>query len=296
MRLRQIEVFHALMTSASMTEAAERLHVSQPAISQVLKHAEQSLGFRLFTRLRGRLVPTPEALALLPDVEDIFNRIEALDRAAHGLRKGAAGTVTISAVPAVASFVLPAVMRSFKARHPQAHIVVRALSNSQVQSTVREAKSDFGLVYQPAGPLDATLAAQTVFKGRVVCVVPRDHALARRRFVDPVALADYPLITFGPQSALRAQIDACFAARAVDNHVAIESSSSLAAIFLVASGLGVALVETAGMVAHFPDLMELPFRPQLPTSVVLLERAERPRAPLAAAFLRHLQEVQTTER
>ena len=61
MRLRQIEVFHAIYTSGSMTNAAAMLNVSQPSISKVLAHAEQQLGYRLFDRVKGKLVPTPEA-------------------------------------------------------------------------------------------------------------------------------------------------------------------------------------------------------------------------------------------
>ena len=159
MRLRHIEVFHALMTSSNMTEAAERLHVSQPAVSQVLKHAEQTLGLTLFHRARGRLVPTPEALALLPEVEDIFNRLEALDRSAQGLRSGSAGSVTVAAVPAVASFVLPRVVRAFTARRPQTRIVLRVLAGSQVQSSVREWKSDFGIEPRSRRPASPTRCA-----------------------------------------------------------------------------------------------------------------------------------------
>ena len=91
MKLRHIEVFHALMHAANMTEAARRLHVSQPAVSTVLKHAESQLGIRLFERTGGRLVPTPEAIALLPDVEGIFERLEALGRSVQGLRDVDAG-------------------------------------------------------------------------------------------------------------------------------------------------------------------------------------------------------------
>jgi DNA-binding transcriptional LysR family regulator len=273
MKLRHIEVFHALMTSSNMTEAAERLHVSQPAVSQVLKHAEQTLGLTLFHRSRGRLVPTPEAMNLLPEVEDIFNRLEALERSAQGLRSGSTGSVTVAAVPAVASFVLP-----------------RVLATSQVQSSVREWKSDFGIINQPGSPLDVSLQSEVARTGRVFCVIPRAHALAKLSFVGPEQLADYPLVTFGPQSELGAQISARFAAAGVSRNVRIESSSSLAGIFMVASGLGVALVESSGMVDHFPELVEREFRPHIETALVLVERGDRPKSRLAIAFRKHLTE------
>ncbi len=288
MKLRHIEVFHALMTSGNMTEAAAKLHVSQPAVSQVLKHAEQTLGLTLFQRFKGRLVPTPEARALLPEVDDIFARLEALDRTAQGLRNSAAGTVMVAAIPAIASFVLPGLLSSFAAKRPQSRIVLRVLSSSQAQSSVRELKSDFALIHQPGGVLDTTLQSEVLHRGEVTCVMPRRHALASRRSVSPADLASMPLITPGPQSDLGARIEASFVALGVPRNVRIESSSSLAAIFMVTSGLGVALVESTGMLDHFPDLVEREFRPHIETQVVLVTRSDRPKSRLAAAFKQHL--------
>ena len=67
MRLRQIEVFHAVYTCGTMTSAARLLNVSQPSVSKVLAHAEQQLGYPLFERVRGKLVPR-DALAAAPFV------------------------------------------------------------------------------------------------------------------------------------------------------------------------------------------------------------------------------------
>lgn len=288
MKLRHIEVFHALMRTSNMTEAAERLHVSQPAVSQVLKHAEQTLGLKLFHRSRGRLVPTPEAMNLLPEVEEIFNRLEALDRSAQDLRIGSVGSVTVAAVPAVASFILPSIVSSFTAKRPQSRIALRVLATSQVQSSVEEWKSDFGIVNQPGGALNSTLQSEVIRRGRVVCVIPRTHPLADLRFVGPEQLVDFPLVTFGALSELAAQISSSFAASGVTCNVRIESSSSLASIFMVASGLGVALVDSEGMIDHFPDLIEKEFRPYIETHLVLVEREDRPKSRLAMAFRKHL--------
>ena len=76
MRLRHIELFHAVLTAGSLTGAARLLNISQPAASKVLQLAEQQLGFPLFSRVRGRLQPTEEALLLRHRVEKIVQDIE----------------------------------------------------------------------------------------------------------------------------------------------------------------------------------------------------------------------------
>ncbi len=73
MNLRHLEVFYAVMSAGSVSEAARRLNVSQPAVSNMLKHAESTLGVApLFERVGGRLKPTPEAQALLPEAASVF--------------------------------------------------------------------------------------------------------------------------------------------------------------------------------------------------------------------------------
>ncbi|MGR5221099.1 LysR family transcriptional regulator [Vibrio parahaemolyticus] len=75
MNLRQLEVFYAIMQTGTVSGAAKNLHVSQPNVTRVLAHTEQQLGFALFERVKGRLVPTPEAKTLLPEAEKIYQQL-----------------------------------------------------------------------------------------------------------------------------------------------------------------------------------------------------------------------------
>ena len=83
--LRQVEVFYAVMRAGSVTEAARVLNVTQPAVSAALKQFEARLKMKLFDRVGGRLQPTPEARALLPDVAEIFGRLCAVERFSQDL-------------------------------------------------------------------------------------------------------------------------------------------------------------------------------------------------------------------
>ena len=78
MRTRQLEVFHAVYTKGTITEAAKYLHVSQPSVSKVLAHTESQLGFLLFSRIKGRLIATSEADILFLKADKIHNDLEQL--------------------------------------------------------------------------------------------------------------------------------------------------------------------------------------------------------------------------
>ncbi|HEV7267094.1 MAG TPA: LysR substrate-binding domain-containing protein [Falsiroseomonas sp.] len=292
MNLRHIEVFHALMRSSSMTEAARRLHVSQPAVSTVLKHAEQRLGLKLFERTGGRLVPTPEAIALFPEVEHIFARLEALSRSAQGLRDAASGVLSVAAAPTLANALLPATVAAFTAERPRLRVQLRALPTRLVVSGVRDRAFDLGLVYEPAAPIDADIVAEPVGSFCVACVMQRTDALAERPQVAPEDLRGRPLISFGPDTPFGSRLAAAFDAAGVPFEVRVESTASAISVRLVAAGAGVALVDSRDALGGaFPTLTVRDFLPRIESRVLLLHARDRPRSRLAAAFARKLADV-----
>ena len=111
MRLRHIELFYYVMMTGSLRQAAEALNVSQPAASKALRYAEQSLGFALFERTGGRLVPTREAQIMIPRVNGIFEQLGALTRLTRNLRKGQGGhELSIGRVPCPGQSIVPRVI------------------------------------------------------------------------------------------------------------------------------------------------------------------------------------------
>eukprot|EP01037_Dinobryon_pediforme_P044017 gene44017-55471_t len=101
MNLRHIEIFHAVYVNGSVSAAARALNVSQPSVSKTLRHAESLLGFELFQRIAGRMVPTEDAHAMFGDVAEIQERVRALREAGRNLRTGGGATLRISALPSL---------------------------------------------------------------------------------------------------------------------------------------------------------------------------------------------------
>jgi DNA-binding transcriptional LysR family regulator len=95
MNLRQMEVFRAVMLTGSVSAAAELLHVSQPAVSKVLAHAQRQSGLLLFERIKGRLAATPEAQALYAEVETLWRGVEKVRDVSRELASPRAGTLRL---------------------------------------------------------------------------------------------------------------------------------------------------------------------------------------------------------
>src|SRR3954471_23294306 len=114
---RQVEAFRALMLTTSTVRAAETLHISQPAVSRLVRDLQEALGLALFERRGNRLLPTSEAVALYAEVERSFVGLERIAQAARDLRERRAGVLRIAAMPALCNGVLPRYAGEFLAAH-----------------------------------------------------------------------------------------------------------------------------------------------------------------------------------
>ncbi|MGH8483700.1 MAG: LysR family transcriptional regulator, partial [Pseudomonas sp.] len=132
MRLRHIEVFQAIRQTGSISGAAQLLHVTQPAVSKILQHAEAQLGFPLFLRVRGKLQITPEALALEHEVDKVADSVEGVRRLAASLRRQPGRQLRIGATPALALSLLPPVISQWSERHPQSECELSSLHSREL--------------------------------------------------------------------------------------------------------------------------------------------------------------------
>lgn len=149
MRARQIEVFHAVYTTGSISAAARALHVSQPSVSKVLHHTQHQLGFKLFTLVRGRLVATDEAHALFVEVKDIFERMGSLRKTVANIRNAGGGHIRLAVVPSLGLHVAPRAITAYRQRHPEVTFDVQTLHHDDLFQALYERECDIAFAYDP---------------------------------------------------------------------------------------------------------------------------------------------------
>lgn len=278
MNLRQLEVFHAIMQSGTVTGAARALNVSQPAVSAVLKHAEQRLGMKLFERIGGRLHPTPEASNMLPDVSDIFARVETLGRSMQAMKDGRSGRIVIATTPTLVNGYLPRALGLFRKESPNVHVSLRSLPTPLAIEEVELRHADMGVVY---GALpEAAIESEFLATTEIVCVLPRGHRLALKKSISAEDLAGESVISLGAATMLGKLIEESATQHGtVPPLVTIESSSSLTACLLVGEGAGIALVDrTVAATRKFDDLAFRAYTPAVPVSIQMIFPRARPRS------------------
>lgn len=266
---RQLEIVRAVMRSGSVTDAAAFLSISQPAVSMVLKECEHRMGFKLFSRRQGRLKPTKEALALLPELERVFAGIEQVQQLAQDLRETRVGLIRIAATAAIADSLLPQAIRLLSQTHPNVQIAIHTMLSLDVVEEVAMDRVDLGLVMSPQEFRGSEVI--DLCHSELVCVVADGHPASNLQHIDPAGLAKYPLISFSRNLPLGASIDDVFRRARVRRRIAIEVGPTSAACSLVRLGVGCAVVDPFVLTGPAgAGLKKIRFIPSTPITAQLL--------------------------
>lgn len=271
MNMRHIEAFRAVMISGSVIGAAKLLNVTQPGVSRTIALMELRLGYDLFQRKGRRLTPTSEGEALYREVEQLYVGIDRITQVAYDIRHHRAGALRLATLPALAHWLVPAVVAQFLATRPQVRVFVQTLPSTQIADLVATRQFDLGVVELPMSKSGVNV--QPLPPAPIVAVLPVDHRLAVREMLTLGDLAGERLVLPSPQSYLRFQIDDAFNRGGVSPQVVAETPTSPFICALVAEGVGIGLVSTWTPSRHDARVVQRPFQEPLQSQYACL-RAE----------------------
>lgn len=239
MEMREIEIFRALMHAGSAGKAADLLGISQPAVSQSIKKFERESGLRLFERARGRLVPTPEAQALMLEVDQYVSGFENLKHRVRSLREYGLQRLAIASFPALGTGFMARAIAAFEPARRGIRMSLQIMSSREVHHRVTSGRVDFGLM---ADELDvAGLESSQFMSLPGVVVLPPGHALARLAVVEPGMLTDQPFIALNPEDAGRARLEKALAPLGIRLDPLIETPYANSVCELALRGIGVGI-------------------------------------------------------
>ena len=291
LNLRQIEVFHAIMITGSLSAAGRLLHVTQPAISRVLASIELRLGYALFERFKGRLHPTKEARKLFQEVESIQAGVNRLNDMAAGLAGHGGGLVSVVSSPSFGEWLIPAATAKFCARNPGVRIRYRPLGMDALLPQLLLGYADIAIsIFKPEHP---NLITTELAQGEIVCVLPAGHRLARESVIQPGMLAGEMLVGYSRDTPLGETLCAHLDPQGHDILApAIEVRSSQTACSFVRQGVGVALVDSYGLTdALMHGLVVRRIEPAIPLFVYVSHSRIEPPPSIAKSFLTQFSQI-----
>lgn len=168
MQLRHIEVCHAVFQTGAISRAAQLLGISQPAASKLVKHAEQRLGFPLFERIRGRLVPTREGKLLAAEIDKLFCQLTQVQRLSQNLLAREQEHLRIGCLPCFGFGLVPQAIQQFQSRHPSLTYKVHTQHGRRLVEALLSQEIDVGIALDPIPT--AGIHMETLGTAELVCV------------------------------------------------------------------------------------------------------------------------------
>lgn len=260
MNIRQLEAFKAVVELGSFTRAAEKLHLSQPAVSKLILLLERACGFALFHRQRNGVIPTAEGAMLYSEVEQVFLGVDSVSARARAIRRFDCGAIEIVAFPSLATRVLPPILAEFLGTRPGLRVTMSSRNSWLLVDRVATQGVDvgFGMVASER----PGVRFEKLCSMEAVCVLPAGHRLAARPVIEAGDLHGERFVAMAEEDRAQLKVDQAFADSGVGRDIVLKAQLTEACCSFVAAGIGVAVVDPLSTVDFAPArLVVRPFRP-----------------------------------
>ena len=240
MNLNHLAVFHAVAQTGSMTLGAQRLDISQPAVSKQVQELESALGVHLFDRI-GRRVHLSQAGEILADYAlRLFAVAREAEEAMADVRGAGRGRLVIGASTTIGTYLLPGVLADFRRRHPHIELLVRVENTEQIHRRLLGRELDLGLT---EGVIEEEeLDAEVFYQDELVMIAPPGHRLVGQRRVPLSAVREEAFVLREPGSGTREVEKRAFARLRLPVREIMALGSTEAIKRVVAEGVGLAIV------------------------------------------------------
>lgn len=242
--LRPLRQFVAVAEELHFGRAAQRLHISQPALTQAIQQLEIRLGAPLLERSQRRVALSPAGVALLPELRRLIAAADSLPGQAQAAAAGLAGRLRLAFVSSIAYGPMPPWLRSFREAQPGVQLALREATLDVQLDAFAADQIDAGFVLHAEGAVPPGLATTCVLREAMVLALPEQHRLARQTRPSWAALAQEPLVIF-PRRIAPSLYDAVlghYRARGATPVIAQEAIQMQTIVNLVSAGMGIAWV------------------------------------------------------
>ena len=283
--LNSLLVFHKVAKHKSFSKAAERLFISQPAVTKHIKELERKVGMGLIRRGRGEFDLTEAGEILFKHTHKISSHLLEIENALGNLKKDHHGVLKIGTTESYSKCLMPKLLSEFQTSHPSIKIFLEVGNSEEIEKSLLVYKNDLGLI----GVTKTSSKVETIpfLKEPLVLIVSPNHPLTKRKIVSLIELEGYPFIIRAKGSTTRRIVLEAFRDLNIRPSLLIEAGSSEFIKEWVSEGKGVSIIvkrivedeEKRGM------LKPIPLAEKIYLEVVLLYLKEERSNPAIKAFV-----------
>ncbi|SLM62535.1 MULTISPECIES: LysR family transcriptional regulator [Dickeya] len=258
--LRQVEAFHKVILTGGITQAANIMNVTQPAVSRLIKDFELAVKLKLFDRDGRGLEPREEALKLFREIERLYLGLDNILRVADEIRHAKGSVLRIGAVSALANLCTERIFPTLLRQYAEVSLFMDVESTPAITDMVLSNQYDIGFINST--PTIKGLQAEMLGTAHAVAVISPDHPLADREQITLDDLNVHRAILPGRKTVLRAQLAQAISLRGTVLQSPIETSLRHCCM-MASTGLGIGIVDTITAQSGHPGLLIKPFEPKL---------------------------------
>ncbi|RCK50749.1 LysR family transcriptional regulator [Thalassospira profundimaris] len=303
MNVKRLRIFHEVFVTGSITRAAERSFVSQPAASKMLTSFEAEIGYKLFVRSNGKLIPTDEAHFLHDEVYSLLQSLNHLEDSLKTARNNKAGRLRICSIFGPTYRFLPQLIARYVDKYPGVQISMHHSGCSVIRQGVSSGQYQIGLVDKAQSSFSHESVA---FNLPCKIALHQDHPAAKLDVVTPEDIGNSPWVTLDSENVTTKTLKMAYENRNLTLNRIIEVHSTVHALSFVELGVGVTLVDALNC-QHFNDVFNMknvrlrPFRPRVLEPLEVITSNVRPLSGVAREFHEGLVEelrscIRTAER
>jgi len=242
MDLRRLRTFVTVAEQGSVSKAALRLHITQPALSRQIRHLQQELGLRLFDRVGRGLALTPEGEQLLGHCRDLLGQASSLSERAQLLRRGDAGVLKVAASPVQIEAVLSTFLHRYAERYPNVQTKVIEAVGPDILAMLERGEIHLGILLEAVQADDRRFGRCPVPPIELVAACQPSFRLKHGSTIDVRDLASFPLLLLDSGFAVRKTFDAACRLVRLKPDILIESRAPSNLLALAEAGHGVAII------------------------------------------------------
>jgi DNA-binding transcriptional LysR family regulator len=285
MTFTQLEIFALVAELGSFTAAAEKLGISQSAVSHAIKNLEKEWDLILLARGQAEIEVTPAGQSLLLRVRELLSISETIHQEVAAIRGLNQGILRIGSLGISSSLqLLPSILKKFKASYPCIDILVEEGKDEEVSQWLIERKVDVGFVVLPNDRFDTSLLVEDQF----VALIPADHALATKRAIELKDLCNIPFIM--TLAGSRKFVEEIFSNANLTPMVKHKYSQIITIVKMVESGAGISMVADLAVpeqiMALCPGVVKKPITPKEKRFIGLAVLNQKQASPAVHAFMK----------
>jgi DNA-binding transcriptional LysR family regulator len=288
--LKQLKYFLAVAEEKSFSRAAERLHISQPPLSQQIMKLESELGVKLFARTTRTFELTVAGKALMAEASELLAKMRMTIDTIRQIDRGEVGRLRVGIVGSAMWGPIPSLLEEFQTKFPRVTWTLHELGPTQQYEALRAKQVDVGFWREPKLDEDDlkadNLRQELCFREDVCVAINEHHPLAKQEAIELTDIAEEPMLTLTlEKSSFPRYLVQCCVKAGFQPTIFQEASEPQTLLAMVGAGLGVTLLPETTSRIGWPGVVFLPIRSNPPSANLYITYTTLDDAPVVRAFL-----------